>query len=386
MADSNLDAAVAAMFTPTDTTDTQNEGGGVAPSARGPADDSRGSSRDESSADRDNRKTRDEIDEEEVVTDGDDADRQTAQDVKQSDDDDAQEEGGAERQSDDEDDDEFDILTDDFEDEDGDDDDDDSIKRLGDDDDDALVTVTVDGEETEVSLADLKRRYAGEGAIDRRVQEATESRNKAIQDFDRTQQVLTAVMENLGGLLFRRVVQAPDPALRGSDPAAYLQQMELYNQEEQALGAAFQQLQGMMNQADSVKAEVTQDVKDAAAKEVRRRIPSLADPKRAPQVKNHIVNAALNAGFTKEQISACTDPNLFVLAYWAARGEAAAKRGKVTLEKGANPKPKLKGKSSANRTTTPQQRQRKQAVAKARKTGSVDDVALTILQPQRRTF
>ena len=63
--------------------------------------------------------------------------------------------------------------------------------------DDTLVSVTVDGQDKEVRLADLKRAYSGEGAIEKRLQLATETKKQAENLKVQVEQELNTGRQNL---------------------------------------------------------------------------------------------------------------------------------------------------------------------------------------------
>jgi len=230
-----------------------------------------------------------------------------------------------------------------------------------------------------VSLSELRRRYAGEGAVEKRVQEATELRNTSMQNYTRGKQILESVMRELGSALFRRTVPEPSDALRSSNPTEYLIQQDLYNRESDALNQQANQLQQLTNQADTQYNENMEQMRESASVELHKRLPVLSDKIKGPKVKKHIVDAALYFGYTNDDIKQCADPNLFHMAYWAARGLAAVKKAGITVPKPAKTRT-LPKKGSANRPRSSQsQRQQSAALSTARLSGKVDDVARTML-------
>ena len=249
--------------------------------------------------------------------------------------------------------------------------------KLGD---DAMLSVTVDGEEVAVSLGDLKRRYAGEGAIERRLQVATEARNKALEDYNKSTELVKGIMERLGQNLFRRTIPAPDESLRRTNPTKYLLDKEQYDAETAALTQHHTGLYNLMQELDGNIEAMKQQRRKEAAQELRRVMPVLADPNRGPKVKDALLQAARDIGYTDAQIAACDDPLMFKTVALAAR-ELRRMKG-LKVEKAKETARTIKSKGTQNRSpATVAKRQEKQALERARKTGKLEDLEAAMLVP-----
>lgn len=251
--------------------------------------------------------------------------------------------------------------------------------------DDAMFSVTVDGEETQVPLGELKQRYAGEGAIDKRLQEATEHRNAIVSDYEQSKQLTEAVMQQFGQSLFRRTVPEPPIDMLRSDPQNYQIQKTLYDQENNALVQEHQKLHNLMAQMDEVNTKAKAQRREAAALELRRVMPVFNDPVKGPKVREALVDAATEIGFTPAQIAECEDPLIFKAVALAAR-ELRRQRG-AKVEAVVPKSRTTRGAGTKNKAVaTSSQRKEKDAFQKARTTGSVDDVAATMVvkQPRKR--
>lgn len=259
------------------------------------------------------------------------------------------------------------------------DDDDEPIdaSKLGD---DFTLSVTVDGEEREVTIGELKRRYAGEGAIEKRLQQVTETRKKVFEDYEKQTALATQVMQSFGQLLFRRTISPPNEQLLQTNPSAYIQRKEAYEQEGQALAAAQQQLHGMMQQLDSHMEEQRKSLRMAAAQELRRIMPAIADPVRGPKLTAALREAAREIGYSDADIAACTDPLMFKTMAFAAR-ELRRMKGTTVQKQKENPRTL---KASASKPQPAAQRRQNDAFKRAAKTGSIDDIAATMIQPAKR--
>ena len=241
------------------------------------------------------------------------------------------------------------------------------------------LSVTVDGEEQEVTLGELKRRYAGEGAIEKRLQQVTETRKKVFDDYEKQTALATQVMQNFGQLLFRRTISPPNEALLNSNPALYIQRKEAYEKEGQALAAAQQQLHGMMQELDGHIEEQRKAVRVAAAQELRRIMPAIADPVRGPKLTAALRDAAREIGYSDADIAACTDPLMFKTMALAARELRRAKGTTVQKQK-ENPRTL---KSAASKSVPSAQRRQQDALSRAAKSGSIDDIAASMIVPTK---
>lgn len=257
-------------------------------------------------------------------------------------------------------------------------DDDDNNTSLGD---DRKVTVTVDGEEVDVTLGELKRRYAGEGAIEKRLQQATEARKVATQDYQKMQQLTQVMLAEMGQNLFRRVIEKPTDEFRRANPTQYLLQMDQYNREGVALQAAQSRLMQITQQVDEQMETVRQAHRQEAAKRLFEIMPVFRDKVKGPKVRDALISAAKEIGYTEQEIADCTDPLMFKTVALAARELRRMKgmKAEVVKEKTRT----IKAKASKPMQSSAK-RQETQALVRARKSGKIDDIALSMLQPAKR--
>lgn len=257
--------------------------------------------------------------------------------------------------------------------------------KLGD---DVKLSVTVDGEEKEVTLGELKSRYAGEGAIEKRLQQATEARTSALKDYEKGQQVVTHTLQTLGAAIFRRVVPAPSEQLRASDPTRYLLQKEAYDAETQAIQQQQDQIQGAIAQMEADQREREIAIRQQAATDLRRMMPVLAHPEKGPKVRTALIEAAKEIGYTEAQIAACVDPLMFKTVMLAARELRRQKGLKVSPVKEKVRTLAARGsQNKASSVADPKRRERK-TIEKARRDPSeanlLDTLIVTKPKPRRR--
>lgn len=257
--------------------------------------------------------------------------------------------------------------------------------------DDALLSVMVDGEAVEVTLADLKRAYSGEGAISKRLQEATEAKKAVEAERQVVKQELEAGREKLvqafrafDAMMFQPRVKKPDAALQQRDPTAYLMQMEAYREDQNSIQARRSQVQQAMQQYEAKQAEDLQKLRTYHAEKLVEALPDLRDPQKGPELSKAIIETAQHYGFQQSEIAAAFDHRIFQMA-----ADAAAYRKLISAQKIAPKQAQAKTRVLAPGTARAQQqtataRQAAASFNRARKTGKVEDVAKTlILNPKR---
>lgn len=290
---------------------------------------------------------------------------------------------------------------DDYEDEEDDAEDGDTDEEDEDDEDDAIqlrddtvVSVTVDGQEVEVSLADLKRAYAGEGAIEKRLQEVTEAkkqteelRNTLVQDKKKAETQLNQVVQLIDAFqthLFAGRQSLPDPELATTDPNRYTQMKAAYDAEQTQIGQKRQAFEAAINHLLTEQQKEIDQAKRANAEKLVEALPDLKDQTKGPVLKKQIVEGAQSYGFTPAEIASAADYRLFVMAADAAAYRRLKEQAKLTKQDNKQDPKKTVKKRAAQQKPPRRVRQSQEALKRAAETGSVDDVAATLLVQQPR--
>lgn len=251
---------------------------------------------------------------------------------------------------------------------------------------DTTFSVTVDGEEQQVTLGDLKRRYAGEGAIERRLQQATETRQKTVEDYEKSKTLVTNVLEQLGQALFRRTVPEPDAAMKAQNPQAYYEQKEMYDAETSRLQQMHGGLYTTMQKLDKLHSDARAERRREAHAELLRLMPVFKDPVKGPKAKQVIVEAAREIGYTDAMIAASEDPLMFKTMALAAKELRRQRLAKATPVQEKKRTMKKAGKNQSPQTAA--KRQETRLLERARKTRNLADIEASLLQtvktPRRR--
>lgn len=257
--------------------------------------------------------------------------------------------------------------------------------------DDTVFSVTVDGEETEVTLADLKKAFSGEGAIAKRLQEATEAkraveseRQVIQQELDTGRKKLVDAFRAFDSLMFQPSIAKPDPSLQKTDPQQYLIQMENYREDQSRLNARRQQVHGAMARYEQQQKQQLDAFKQQNSQRLVEVLPDLKDPEKGPLLAQSITAAAESYGFSKDEISQAADYRLFQMAADAAAYRALQSKQKIVPQNDPPKTKVLRPGTAKSKQQTSKARQVQATYRKAAQTGSIEDVAATMLQPLKR--
>ena len=259
--------------------------------------------------------------------------------------------------------------------------------------DDTLVSVTVDGQDKEVTLADLKRAYAGEGAIEKRLQLATETKKQAEnlkvqveQELNTGRQNLVKAFSAFESLMFQPQVSQPDPALRQTNPTQYLIQMEAWREEQAGLQAKRSKVQQAVTLFQQQEAQKQEQMRVEVAQKLVEAMPALRDPVKGPELQKMMYEGARAYGFSDADISGILDHRMYLaLADLAAYARLKAKGQSAPVKPQKTATVMRPGATKAVASATAYARNQKAALETARKSGKVDDIAATLLvrKPKR---
>lgn len=259
--------------------------------------------------------------------------------------------------------------------------------------DDTLIPVTVDGEGKEVTLADLKRAYSGEGAIEKRLQVATETKKQAESLKVQVEQELNSGRQNLvkaftafESLMFQSQVSQPDPALQQTNPTQYLIQLENWRAEQGELQAKRSKVQQAVALFQQQEAEQLNQMKVEAAHRLVEAMPVLRDPVKGPEIQRMMVDAARAYQFNDMELANISDHRMYLVLADAAAYRQLKAKGQAAPQKQMKAAVTMRpGTSNSVSVASAIARNQKAALETARKSGRVEDIAATMLvrKPKR---
>lgn len=245
-----------------------------------------------------------------------------------------------------------------------------------------LYTVKVDGKTKQVTLDELTRGYSGQAYIQQGMEQLAAAKKQMQEMYQTLQTEQQKVQEAYARVQSGEGLSKPTPPskeLFDRDPIGYMQQKIEY---EEKL-AQYEQTQAQMTEMQQRKAMQTQAQHQAYLQEqlqvLQQAIPELADPKKAPAYKDKMVQAGSNYyGFDPRELNAIDDARyLNVLNDAMKWREMQETRGEVT-QKAQSARPVVKPGVKKDARSSKQKRTR-EAAARMRQSGSIDDVAKFLL-------
>ena len=242
-----------------------------------------------------------------------------------------------------------------------------------------LIPIKVDGKEEHWTLDQLKQSAAGQAAINKRFQEASEMRKQNEQDRaelqQRQKQFVNSVQQSQ-----QNGFQAPNPPSRElfeSDPIGYMEEKLKYDEAKAQYDQNMFQLQGMHRQNMQAQQEAHQAYLQEQAQVLQEYIPEIVDPKKGQGLKDALVETGVSYGFSAEEMQAVTDAR-----YVRALNDARKYRELVAKKKSGQTKANKASpvvKAGAKKRQVGNDANRKKAQQRLQKTGSIDDALNLII-------
>ena len=242
-------------------------------------------------------------------------------------------------------------------------------------------SVKVNGEESQVTLEDLKQGYSGQKYVQQGMQDVAAKRKEAEDVYasltkEREQMAQLYQQIQNGGLAQAPV--KPTKELFDADPIGYMQQNLEY--EEQM--TSYNQQMAQLEQVSQQQSQAQQTAKQAFLQEqmqiLQKDIPDFADSKKATALRERLVNAGTNHyGYSNDEISQITDARAIKVLYDAQRYQDIISGKSKAQVKTKSAKPIMK--PGAKKVATPNAKIRSRQKAKLKDSGSIDDALNLIL-------
>ena len=241
-----------------------------------------------------------------------------------------------------------------------------------------LITIKVDGKEEHWTLDQLKQSAAGQAAINKRFQEASEVRKQNEQDRAALQQQ-QAQFVNVQQQAVKNG-QAPIPPSRElfeSDPIGYMEEKLKYDEAKAEYDQYTYQMEGLRRQLMQAQKVTDNEYLQEQAKILQEYIPEIVDPKKGQGLKDALVETGVSYGFSAEEMQAVTDAR-----YVRALNDARKYRELVAKKKSGQTKSNKSSpvvKAGAKKRQVGNDANRKKAQQRLQKTGSIDDALNLII-------
>jgi hypothetical protein len=244
-----------------------------------------------------------------------------------------------------------------------------------------LYTVKIDGADKQVTLEDLTRSYSGQAYIQKGMQESADVRKQTEQMYSSLQAEQRKFVETVQSLQqngMKTMPQKPSAALLNSDPIGYMQENARYDADMVEYTAQQSQIQDVTQRQSAMQQQAKQVYLQEQVQRLKTAIPEFANPETAAPLRDKLFKTGIESyHFTPGEMGEVTDSRAVSVLMDAMKwrelqsGKSAAK---------VTPKPQKTIKPTGRRKQ-PQSVARDKQLAKARKTGSIDDFVASMLAP-----
>lgn len=242
-----------------------------------------------------------------------------------------------------------------------------------------MFTVKVDGEDREVTLEELTRSFAGQGYIQKRMQEnATKARE--VEELYGYLQQERAQMAQLyqqfqsGDLL--APPKAPDASLREKDPLRYMRERDAYEQQKTAYDQQQTQMQQLTTQQSQAQQQAMQAYQAEQMRELAAKLPEIADPEKGAILARKLSEAATSYGFAPDEVGQISDHRALLILHDAMKYRATQEQREKVQAKVEKARPIVK--PTAQRSAElGRKKQADAARSKMKQTGDITDWLLT---------
>ena len=245
---------------------------------------------------------------------------------------------------------------------------------------DNLIPVKIDGNEEMWTLDQLKQSAAGQGYINKRMQEIASVEKNFKSEIEQLtlqrQQMLDFFNQAKDQGLQEPVPPSAD--LFDSDPIAYMQEKLKYDESKTQHDAKVTQMNELQTQQNAANEARLQEYTMNQAQLLTEQLPEIADPNKGEAIKKGIAETGEFYGFTAEELGSVRDHRYILAMHDAMRyRQLVQKKAKATSgKKESLGTVKAGAKKKATAYTA---KQKQKAQSDMQKTGSVEDVAKFLL-------
>jgi len=242
-------------------------------------------------------------------------------------------------------------------------------------------SVKVNGQESQVTLEDLKQGYSGQKYVQQGMQEVAAQKKEAEAVYEaltNERQQMAELYNQLQNGGFTPEPIKPTKEEFDADPIGYMQKNLEYEEQKANHDRQMAQLQ----QASQQNSVAQQNAKQAYLQEqmqiLQKEIPEFADSTKASKLREQLVSTGKSQyGYTTEEISQISDYRAIKVLHDAMRYQDIISGKSKAKVKTQSAKPVLK--PGAKKIATPNAKIRSRQKAKLKGSGSIDDALNLIL-------
>ena len=242
-------------------------------------------------------------------------------------------------------------------------------------------SVKVNGQESQVTLEDLKQGYSGQKYVQQGMQEVAAAKKEAEAVYEaltNERQQMADLYQQLQNGGFTPEPIKPTKEEFDADPIGYMQK----NLEYEEAKANHDRQMAQLQQASEQNSVAQQNAKQAYLQEqmqiLQKEIPEFADSTKASKLREQLVSTGKSQyGYTTEEISQISDYRAIKVLHDAMRYQDIISGKSKAKVKTQSAKPVLK--PGAKKMATPNAKVRSRQKAKLKGSGSIDDALGLIL-------
>ena len=236
-------------------------------------------------------------------------------------------------------------------------------------------SVKVNGQESQVTLDDLKQGYSGQKFVQQGMQDVANKRKEAenvYEALNNERQQLAQIHQQLQNGGVAQPPTKPSKELFEADPIGYMQENLDYEEKKANWDKQMAQLQHVSQQNSVAQQSARQAFLREQMQILQKDIPEFADEKTGQKLKDKLVSIGVkHYGYSNAEIEQITDHRAINVLN-DARKYQDIKAGKSKAEvKTKGKKPVVK--PGAKKMATPNAKVRSRQQAKLRKTGNMED-------------
>lgn len=206
--------------------------------------------------------------------------------------------------------------------------------------------IEIDGLDEPVSFKTLKDTYTADKTVAERVQQteeqlvkASETYRQSVDDSTKVNEAMARLIESVDNILSAPLVRKPDDALKASNPARYIAQMDAYNADQQRIS---QSKNTVLEALDTHRKQTEEAHKELQRHEIQRLeqiVPEFRSPTTRKSASKDVLDAAAHFGFQPNEVSNVADARILAMAFYA---QQYLKAKKLTKEEKEERNTKLK--------------------------------------------
>lgn len=250
------------------------------------------------------------------------------------------------------------------------------------------TTAKVQGEQTEVNLADLLKSYQVESDLTKKSMKLAEERKTWQAERESSQAKINADLQKTGQYLamaqneLTREYSAIDwGKLQAENPQEFLLKRQQFGERqariEQAIEQASQHAQGVLEEQQQADAEKQREHLAQENELLLAAIPSWSDDKIRKAETAKVAEFLESSGFSADEVATISDHRIIAMAHKAMNGSEVATAADLAKKK-VSKAPKLV-KPNARQQVNPNEQRVKKLKGKFKGSGKVDDLAQLLI-------